>query len=158
MGQEVNRVLEKWAKMTVSNMKKVLVRGRKVNTGRLIESITYNVDSTTLNGDPSFSINMINYGFYVDRGRRKGIKAPPLEALKSWLVSPHGKSFMSWWNSKSSKKNVDNKKNAARYLQYSIKKKGIKPVKFLNQEDIAKSVGGNFISELKKAIIKESGL
>lgn len=169
---EVSKVLEKWGTRTIQNMKKVLANNRKVNTGRLYNSIQYVLD--TINN--TFTITMIGYGKFVDSGRRPygrgpvkhkgrifGInnRFPPINAIKEWLSkTPHGRSFLSGFKTGVHKKNNIKTINSAAYLvARSIAMRGIKPVKFLNRENKIKNVTnvyGSFKTDLKKAVIKDA--
>jgi hypothetical protein len=152
MGKAVENVLIKWAQRTIQNMKKVLSDNYKVNTGRLYNSITYDIDETNKN----FSIKYISYGKYVDSGRRAGAKPPPRLPLLNWLSTTHGRKFLSAVNKGKDKKITD--VSASYMLQKSISKKGIRPVKFLNQESKIKNVVnvfGSFKTDMTKALISE---
>lgn len=151
---EVSKVLEKWGIRTVQNMKNVLANNRKVNTGRLYNSIQYVLD--TINN--TFTITMISYGKFVDSGRRRGAKFPPINVIKEWLSkTPHGRSFLQGFKGTGvHKSNKIQRINSAAFLiARSISQRGIKPVRFLNRESKIKNVTnvyGSFKTDLGKAI------
>jgi hypothetical protein len=155
---EVKKVLDKWAIRTVQNMKRVLSNGNKVNTGRLYNSINYTIDEQK----QTFQITYIGYGKFVDSGRRIGAKQPPLFPIKQWLSNtPHGKSFLARFKGTGIYKsnNVKAVNSAAFLVARSISRKGIKPVRFLNQESKIKNVTnvfGSLKTDLVKAIAKDT--
>lgn len=153
---EIGTILNKWADRTIQNMKRILSENGKVNTARLYNSIKKTIDET----NKTFSITYIQYGKFVDSGRRAGAKPPPKLPIMEWLSTNHGRSFMSKINAgkKSSKISVV---SATYMLQKSISKKGIRPVRFLNQESKIKNVTnvyGSLKNDLSKAIIKNTNV
>jgi len=145
---EIGKVLQKWAQRTIVNMKKVLETNNKVNTGRLYNSITYDIDEQNKN----FTIKYVSYGKYVDSGRRAGAKPPPRLPIYQWLFTNHGRGFMSKINKGKNRKITQ--VGASYMLQKSISKKGIKAVRFLNQESKIKNVT-NVFGSLKTDLQKE---
>jgi hypothetical protein len=146
----MGKILTKWAQRTIVNMKKVLETNNKVNTSRLYNSITYDIDETNKN----FTIKYISYGKYVDSGRRAGAKPPPRLPIYDWLFTNHGRSFMNKINKGKSKNRKITQVSASYMLQKSISKNGIKPVRFLNQESKIKNVT-NVFGSLKTDLQKE---
>jgi len=155
---DVGLVLQKWAQRTIINMKQVLTVNNKVNTRRLYDSITYVIDEV----NKTFQITYISYGKFVDSGRRKGAKPPPRLPILQWLMTNHGRSFMTKLNADES---GDGKKNktkitnvtASYMVQKSISKNGIRPVRWLNQESKIKNVNnvfGSMKTDLQKALSK----
>jgi hypothetical protein len=169
MGSEVDKVLNRWADIIIANMRKILSDNRKVNTSQLFNSINKVIDSKNM----SFSIVYAYYGKFVNSGRRAGIKAPPQAPLMAWLDTPHGRTFTTWFKNKFKPPVIKRKSiiksyereslqiREVRFLQRTIKNKGIKPVQFLNESNKIKWVNqyakGPFQTDLQKAIIKETG-
>ena len=73
-------VEKRWAQSVVTNAKSILLRNKKIATGNLYNSITYNV---SLDGDISFSY--AEEGKWVEQGRRKGDKFPPPAPISRWI-------------------------------------------------------------------------
>lgn len=145
-------VLNKWADRVIKNMKDVLLNNGKVNTGRLYNSIRKVIDEQ----NKTFTITYISYGKFVDSGRRSGAKPPPRLPIMEWLETNHGRKFFSVL--KSNNKKIT-KVGATIMLQKSISKKGIRPVRFLNQESKIKNVTnvfGSFKTDMEKAIAKNT--
>ena len=66
-----------WAQQVCSLAKDNLVRGNKIATGQLLNSITYEIDLST--GDILFMYD--EYGDFVEDGRRPG-RMPPIEPIR----------------------------------------------------------------------------
>jgi hypothetical protein len=80
LAQPIIEVEKKWAQSVVTNAKSILLSKRKIATGKLYNSITYNVSS---DGDISFSY--AEEGKYVESGRRKGARFPPPAPILKWI-------------------------------------------------------------------------
>ena len=80
---ETRRVLESYGDETLNTMRNVLISNKKVNSGDLLDSLSYQIiyDGETL--DIEFS--MIDYGIYVDKGRKPG-KLPPIDSIRNWAA------------------------------------------------------------------------
>lgn len=96
-------------------------------------------------------VSMLEYWKYVEEGRRKGAKAPPLDAMLNFIrdrgIKVRDKKV------KKSKQSLESKrKGLAFVLGRAIKKKGIKPTHFL-----AEVVEGNIVSQLEKDLIESVG-
>ena len=52
-------------------------------TGKLISSLDYNVEDNLLSTD--LVITMLNYGEYVNTGRKRGAAKVPIKALVEWI-------------------------------------------------------------------------
>jgi hypothetical protein len=77
---EVIKVEEQWAQQVVSNAKSILLRNNKNASGRLYNSIRYNVNSS---GKISFLY--APEGKWVQQGRRKGARQPPTNPIETWI-------------------------------------------------------------------------
>lgn len=100
----------------VREAKKELIRQNKNASGELLNSVSYVVQDI-MNG-VSLTEKHIFYGDFVERGRRKGGKKVPIEALERWIE----------------KKNFSygiTKRSLAFAIQTNIHKFGIKPSKWL---------------------------
>jgi len=80
LAQPIIEVEKKWAQSVVTNAKSILLRNKKIATGKLYNSITYNVSS---DGDISFSY--AEEGKYVESGRRRGARFPPSAPILKWI-------------------------------------------------------------------------
>jgi len=80
LAQPIIEVEKKWAQKVVTNARSILLRNKKIATGKLYNSITYNVSS---DGDISFSY--AEEGKYVESGRRKGARFPPPAPILKWI-------------------------------------------------------------------------
>lgn len=96
-------------------------------------------------------VSMLDYWKYVEEGRRKGSKMPPLDAMLNFIrdrgIKVRDKKV------KKSKQSLESKrKGLAFVLGRAIKKKGIKPTHFL-----AEVVDGNIVSQLEKDLRESVG-
>ena len=80
LAQPIIEAEKKWAQSVVTNAKSILLRNKKIATGKLYNSITYNVSS---DGDISFSY--AEEGKYVESGRRRGARFPPPAPILKWI-------------------------------------------------------------------------
>jgi hypothetical protein len=80
LDKSIIEVEKKWAQSVVTNAKSILLSKKKIATGNLYNSITYNVSS---DGDISFSY--APEGKYVESGRRRGAKFPPPAPILRWI-------------------------------------------------------------------------
>lgn len=102
--------LEKWAKQAESQMKQLLLKGRKGNS-RFYSMLRLTVKISP-NGDISVTNNLPSYAIFVNDGRRPG-KQPPIKTIEDWC------------------KRKGIKKEYAYSIAKAIGKKGIKPTPFL---------------------------
>jgi|LakMenEpi03Aug12_release.lakeMendotaPanAssembly.Ray.scaffolds.fasta_scaffold870732_1 hypothetical protein len=77
---ELIKAEQEWAQEVVSNAKSILIRNKKVATGRLVNSIRYTVNSQ---GDIIFLYD--EDGKWVTQGRRKGARFPPPASISRWV-------------------------------------------------------------------------
>lgn len=80
LNKDIISLEQKWAQKVVSNARSILLRNHKVATGRLVTSIRYNVSS-----DGSISFEYAPEGKWVESGRRKGAKQPPMAPIEKWI-------------------------------------------------------------------------
>lgn len=80
---ETRKVLEQYGTETLDSMRDILLSAGKDASGTLINSLRYTI---TYNGtDLDLEFEMVDYGIFVDQGRKPG-KQPPLSAIKPWLA------------------------------------------------------------------------
>lgn len=80
---ETRKVLESYGDETLNTMRNILISNKKLASGDLIESLSYQIvyDGEML--DIEFS--MVDYGIYVDKGRKPG-KFPPIASIRNWAA------------------------------------------------------------------------
>jgi hypothetical protein len=102
----ITELLEQMGDVTVYKARENLLKKDKFSTGRLYDSIGYSVSGSKL------SIEMENYGYWVNYGRRPGSYVP-VDALNKWMTL----------------KGIDLKYSFV--INRAIKEKGIKPTYFM---------------------------
>jgi hypothetical protein len=80
---ETRKCLTKWGEIAVEEMRNILINAGKSASGNLIDSLKYTITYDGENLDLSFS--MLEYGNFVELGRKPGGKQPPLSAITPWL-------------------------------------------------------------------------
>ena len=119
LDQSIIEAEKKWAQLVVSNAKSILVRNKKVASGKLVNSVRYKVDS---NGKIKFLT--ASDGKWVSQGRRRGAKFPPPKAISNWIrekgIQGRGKNGRFITN-----------KTLTYLISRGIVKKGIKPLPFM---------------------------
>jgi hypothetical protein len=119
LDQSIIEAEKKWAQLVVSNAKSILIRNKKVASGKLVNSVRYKVEP---NGKIKFLYN--KDGKWVTQGRRKGAKFPPPKAISNWIkqkgIKGRGKDgrFIS-------------NESLTYLISRGIAKKGIKPLPFM---------------------------
>lgn len=78
--QYTSKGSEEWAKEVIKLAKSNLIKGKKNRPGTLMNSISYTIDSRTLQIDFYYE----DYGEFVESGRKKGSKFPPPPAIAKW--------------------------------------------------------------------------
>ncbi len=76
-------LLNKVGSELTSEMKTRLKGSGKVNTGKLLNSIKYKV--TEKKDSVELDFTMLEYGEWVDQGRKPG-KQPPLDKIRKWCI------------------------------------------------------------------------
>jgi len=77
---EVIKAEQAWAQQVVTNARSILIQNKKVASGRLVNSIRYNVNS-----QGKISFLYAPEGKWVTQGRRKGAKFPPPAPILKWI-------------------------------------------------------------------------
>jgi hypothetical protein len=119
-----------YCKRIVKRAKSNLRRKKKLATGVLYDSITYTIDRKTGN----FQFEYAAHGEFVEKGRRRGAKMPPIKPIEKWIKS----------------RGLDLNAFA---VAKSIQKKGIKPYPFITNE-VDKSIN-ELAYLLEEAVAKQ---
>jgi hypothetical protein len=164
--KEVLKVLDFYGDQTTEAMRNILIRKKKRATGRLINSIDYDIRLTR--GRPTLNIMFEDYGYHVagrdpDTGAkgptpRWGAKGPPIKAIRQWLISKN----IPFTMFKGKKMTRDQKLDALTYMiirKIKIRKK-LNPA-FNNPTDFLKPkeniLGGKkFRKDMAKAFKKDA--
>lgn len=114
----VYKVMDHYGEDVVNEMENILNQAKRRATGRLINSLDYDVDELG-EGKFELTVEYESYGKYVESGRRAGAKQPPTKEIEKWLqvkryTARKGKDI----------------KSTAYVIAKAIKQKGIKPVNF----------------------------
>lgn len=103
--EALEEALKEIGNKVVVDAKSNLKKNNKLASGNLYNSIKYNIEKSKL------SFEMLQYGYWVDKGRKPG-KGVPVDELKKWMKL----------------KNIDMKYSYV--INRKIKEKGIKPTFF----------------------------
>lgn len=81
----IKKAMEELGEETVKELIKQLIKADKKATGQLIKSIDYRL----IEASNDFIVQIIDNGSlkWVDVGRRKGAKQPPMKALDKWVIA-----------------------------------------------------------------------
>jgi len=119
LAQPIIEAEKKWAQLVVTNAKSILIRNKKVATGRLINSVRYTVNSQ---GKITFLYD--KDGKWVTSGRKRNSRFPPPAAISKWIkqkgIRGRGKDGRFITN-----------KSLTYLISRGIAKKGIKPLPFM---------------------------
>ena len=114
--KDIYNIQLKWATRVVALAKANLTRGKKIATGRLYNSINFSI---TPKGKVTFVY--AEEGKWVQRGRPRGAKMPPPDAIKEWGSIKKLPQF------RDKKGRYISNDSRAFLIARSISKKGIKP-------------------------------
>lgn len=117
---EIIKVEQEWAQKVVTNAKSILLKNKKIATGDLYNSITYNVSA---DGDISFSYS--EEGKWVTQGRRPGSRFPPPQPISNWIRAKGIKG-----RDPKTGRFISNK-SLTFLIQRAISRDGIKPLPFM---------------------------
>lgn len=81
MNSKLKELLTTYASQVAAEMRTRLSGYDKIATGKLIKSIRGTVQEE--DGDPVVVFSMLEYGIYVDKGRKPG-KMPPVSKIREW--------------------------------------------------------------------------
>ena len=119
IGQVGYNTLVEWASNVTAQAKANILRKNKVATGNLYESITFDVLP-----DGTVDFYYDDAGDFVESGRRKGARFPPLSKMKQWIKV---KGLAQWRNKKG---RFISRDAQAFLIARGISKNGIKPFPF----------------------------
>ncbi len=137
---EVIKAEQEWAQEVVTNARSILIRNKKVATGKLVNSIRY-----TVNPQGNIVFLYSEDGKWVSQGRRKGARFPPPAPISRWIrqkgitgVSKDGKRLTN--------------EQLTFLISRAIARDGIKPLPFMKMaiEKSIKQLG----KDLKKVLVK----
>ena len=77
--KDIYNIQLKWATRVVALAKANLIRGKKIATGRLYSSVNFSITPKA-----KVTFTYAGEGKWVERGRRKGSKMPPIDVIKEW--------------------------------------------------------------------------
>ena len=119
IGQVGYNTLVEWASNVTAQAKANILRKNKVATGNLYESITFDVLP-----DGTVDFYYDDAGDFVESGRRKGARFPPMSKMKQWIKV---KGLAQWRNKKG---RFISRDAQAFLIARGISKNGIKPFPF----------------------------
>jgi len=162
MQDSPRKILENYKQIIIDALADSLEKNDRIAQGLLVQSISINIRSFATN--MVMEISMADYWKYVDGGRRKGSKMPPINAMLKHIAN-RGINYKGIQNSYRNKKGqlVKRKKplakeKALRTLAYligrSISKKGIKPTNFVD-EAFDNNILDNMSRDLSTALGRE---
>jgi hypothetical protein len=142
---EVYNAYNKWASMVVGQAKANLLRGKKDATKKLSNSIVYEIVSDP-NGDFGAGVNFyyLDYGDFVESGRRAGARMPPPSKLVFWAKIKGLPQF------RDKKGRFISNESRAFLIARSIGKKGIKPFPFIT--DVVEQSENDLLYILEEAL------
>jgi hypothetical protein len=135
---------QQWCIKVINTAKANLLRFGKVNTGALRDSIRFNI---TPKGNIRFFF--LQYGIFVESGRRAGAKQPPINPILKWIeergITPD---------------EGTSKRSLAFLIARSIGEKGIRPTPFMKaavkqqkvglSKQLAKEIAKTVVMDFKK--------
>jgi hypothetical protein len=162
MADSPRQILENYKQIIIDAIADSLEKNDRIAKGLLVQSISINIRSFATN--MVMEISMADYWKYVDGGRKKGSKMPPIDAMLKHIAN-RGINYKGIQNSYKNKKGqlVKRKKplakeKALRTLAYligrSISKKGIKPTNFVD-EAFDNNILDNMSKDLSTALGRE---
>jgi hypothetical protein len=141
---EVIKAEQAWAQQVVTNAKSILIQNKKVASGRLVNSIKYNVNS-----QGKISFLYAPEGKWVTQGRRRGAKFPPPAPISRWIKEKG-------IQGRDKKGRFISNKSLTFLISRGIARDGIAPLPFMKtaiQQSI-KQLGKALKTSLAKAEIK----
>jgi hypothetical protein len=162
MQDSPRKILENYKQIIIDALADSLEKNDRIAQGLLVQSISINIRSFATN--MVMEISMADYWKYVDGGRKKGSKMPPINAMLKHIAN-RGINYKGIQNSYKNKRGqlVKRKKplakeKALRTLAYligrSISKKGIKPTNFVD-EAFNNNILDNMSRDLSTALGRE---
>lgn len=162
MADSPRQILENYKQIIIDAIAESLNKNDKVVQGGLVQSISINIKSFATN--MVMEISMLDYWKFVDGGRKKGAKMPPINAMLKHIAN-RGIDYKGIQNNYRNTKGILVKRKkplakekALRTLAYligrSISKKGIKPTNFVD-EAFDNNILDNMSKELSTALGRE---
>jgi hypothetical protein len=144
LDSEIIKAEQAWAQQVVSNAKSILIQNRKVASGRLVNSIRYNVNSQ---GKISFIYDQD--GKWVTQGRRRGSRFPPPAPILKWIKEKGIKG-------RDKKGRFISDKSLTFLISRGIARDGIKPLPFMKMaiQQSIKQLGKSLKTSIAKVEIK----
>ena len=162
MADSPRKILENYKQIIIDALADSLEKNDRVAKGGLVQSISINIRSFATN--MVMEISMADYWKYVDGGRQKGSKMPPIDAMLKHIAN-RGINYKGIQNTYKNKKGqiVKRKKplakeKALRTLAFligrGISRKGIKPTNFVD-EAFDNDILDNMSKDLSTALGRE---
>lgn len=162
MADSPRQILENYKQIIIDALADSLEKNQRVAQAMLRQSISINIRSFATN--MVMEISMLDYWKYVDGGRKKGAKMPPINSMLKHIAN-RGINYKGIQNNYKNKKGqlIKRKKplakeKALRTLAYligrSISKKGIKPTNFVD-EAFNNNILDNMSRDLSTALGRE---
>ena len=141
---EVIKAEQAWAQKVVANAKSILIQNRKVASGRLVNSVRYNVNSQ---GKISFLYDID--GKWVTQGRRRGSRFPPPAPISRWIKEKG-------IQGRDKKGRFISNKSLTFLISRAIARDGIKPLPFMKMaiDKSIKQLGKALKTSLAKVEVK----
>ena len=141
---EVIKAEQVWAQQVVTNAKSILIQNRKVASGRLVNSIRYNVNAQ---GKISFLYDQD--GKWVTQGRKRGSRFPPPAPISKWIKEKG-------IQGRDKKGRFISNKSLTFLISRAIARDGIKPLPFMKMaiQQSIKQLGKALKTSLAKAEVK----
>ena len=153
MQDSPRKILENYKQIILDALADSLEKNDRIAQGLLVQSISINIRSFATN--MVMEISMADYWKYVDGGRKKGSKMPPINGINYKGIQNN------YRNTKGilvKRKKPLAKEKALRTLAYligrSISKKGIKPTNFVD-EAFDNNILDNMSRDLSTALGRE---
>ena len=152
LAQPIIEAEKKWAQLVVTNAKSILMRNKKVATGKLINSVRY-----TINSQGKIKFLYDKDGKWVTSGRKRNSRFPPPAAISKWIkqkgIQGRGKNGRFITN-----------KSLTYLISRGIAKKGIKPLPFMKMaidktvKQLPKILKPVVAKSAKAQVLKDIGL
>jgi hypothetical protein len=141
---EVIKAEQAWAQQVVTNAKSILIQNRKVASGRLVNSIRYNVNAQ---GKISFLYDID--GKWVTQGRKRGSRFPPPAPISKWIKEKG-------IQGRDKRGRFISNKSLTFLISRAIARDGIKPLPFMKMaiQQSIKQLGKALKTSLAKAEVK----
>jgi hypothetical protein len=140
MNDKLKKALEEIGEDIIDELSRLIIKEKKIDTGNLLNSLDYRV-LETVNG--VFLEILSNETLkYVDQGRRRGAKQPPIKAIIPWVQRKNIRI--------KGAKTVEQK---AFVIARSISRKGIRPTNIVKQS--RDNVLRNKLELIKRASVED---